>query len=412
MLLGIDFGTCNTSAALVLNSTIRLIKEPLKHGYSFPSSAYLTEGGEILVGQAAENNRMRDIRRYRREFKRVLGIKEPYLIGKRSFLPQDLVADMLRKLKTEAEKIVAALGQGAIENAVITVPATYQPYKCNLMQKAAEAAGFSSVKLLEEPVAAAIYYTHQNKNKLQDGENILVYDLGGGTFDATLIKQKAAGYQILSTPMGLEHCGGTDFDRLIYEDIKNRCSEGLRQQLKNKDAWQARTTISKLCIEIKHQLSEAQEATIYIPIRGEDYQLTRTVFNQMIARSIDQTIEVCDQLIKSAGIDWQDINQVLLVGGSCRIVYVQDAIEKKLGHPPLLIDEPELSVCQGAAIYGEKINLKSEPIPEEIKKQTEIKPDVKIRPSRSSNPAGDPFDAFGKKAVFQNNDNANADDWF
>jgi molecular chaperone DnaK (HSP70) len=311
MLLGIDFGTCNTSAALTLDSTTRLIKEPLKHGYSFPSSAYLTEGGEILVGQAAENNRMRDIRRYRREFKRVLGIKEPYLIGERSFLPQDLVADMLRKLKTEAEKMVAALGQGAIENAVITVPATYQQYKRNLMQKAAEAAGFSSVKLLEEPVAAAIYYTHQNKNKLPDGKKILVYDLGGGTFDATLIKQEAAKYQILSTPTGLEHCGGTDFDRLIYDDIKNRCSEALRQQLNNKDAWQARTTISKLCIDIKHHLSEAQEATIYIPIRGEDYQLTRTAFNQMIAPSIDQTITVCDQLIKNAGIDWQDINQVL-----------------------------------------------------------------------------------------------------
>ncbi|MBD2459198.1 Hsp70 family protein [Nostoc sp. FACHB-87] len=406
MLLGIDFGTCNTSAALVLNGTTRLIKEPLKHGYSFPSSVYLTEGGEVLVGQAAENNRMLDIRRYRREFKRDLGINEPYLIGERSLLPQNLVADVLRKLKIEAEKIVTALGQRSIENAVITVPATYQQYKCNLMQKAAEAAGFRSVKLLEEPVAAAIYYTHHNKNKLQDGEKILVYDLGGGTFDATLIKQEAASYQILSTPKGLENCGGTDFDRLIYQDIKNRCSEALRQQLNNKDASQGRATISKLCIDIKHQLSEAQEARIYIPIGGEDYQLTRADFNQMIAPSIDQTIAVCDQLIKNAGIDWQDINQVLLVGGSCRIVYVQDAIEKKLGHPPLLIDEPELCVCQGAAIYGTELNTKPKPIPEEQKKQTKIKHNVKI-PS-----TGDPFDAFGEEAVFQHNDNANVDDWF
>lgn len=411
MLLGIDFGTCNTSGALLLNGTMRLIKEPLKHGYSFPSSVYLTKGGEVLVGQAAENNRMQDIRRYRREFKRVLGMKEPYQIEERSFLPQDLAADMLRKLKTEAEKIVAALGQGSIENAVITVPATYQQYKCNLMQKAAEAAGFSSVKLLEEPIAAAIYYTYQNKNKLPDGENILVYDLGGGTFDATLIKQEAATYQILSTPTGLEYCGGTDFDRLIYEDIKNRCSEALRQQLNNKNAWQARTTISKLCIDIKHQLSETEESTIYIPIGGEDYQLTRTAFNQMIASFIAQTIEVCDQLIKSARIDWQDINQVLLVGGSCRIIYVQNAIEKKLGHPPLLIDEPELSVCQGAAIYGTELNTKSETIQEEVKQQ-EVKPNLKTRPSPLYNPDKDPFEPFSEKAVVQNNDNANADDWF
>lgn len=409
MLLGIDFGTCNTSAALSLYGTIRLLKEPLKHGYSFPSSAYLTEGGELLVGQAAENNRMRDIRRYRREFKRALGIKEPYLIEERSLLPQDLIADILRKLKTEAEKIVAALGYGAIENAVITVPATYGPYKRELMQEAAKTAKFSSVNLLEEPVAAAIYYIHHNKNKLQDGENILVYDLGGGTFDATLIKQEAGKYKIISTPTGLEHCGGTDFDRLIYEDIKNRCSEALRQQLNNKVSWQARTTISKLCIEIKHQLSEAQEASIYIPIKGEDYQLSRTAFNQMVAPFIDQSIEVCDQLIKGAGMDWQDISQVLLVGGSCRIVYVQDAIEKKLGHPPLLIDEPELSVCQGAAIYGTELNTKPKPIQEEIKKQTEVKPNVETSPNYPCNSSGDTFGWFSTK---NDSKNKNTNDWF
>lgn len=406
MLLGIDFGTCNTSASLLIDGRIQLIKEPLKHGYSFPSSVYLTEGGEILVGQAAENHRMLDIRRYQREFKRALGMNEPYQIGERSLFPQDLVSAVLRKLKIEAEKILAARGKGAIEDVVITVPAIYQQYKRNLMQKAAETAGFSSVRLLEEPLAAAIYYTHHNQNELQDGENILVYDLGGGTFDAILIKNAAAGYQIISTPMGLEDCGGNDFDRLISQDIRNRCSETLRQQLNNKDASQTRATISKLCIDIKHQLSEAQEARIYIPIGGEDYQLTRADFNQMIEPSIDQTIAVCDQLIKNAGIDWQDINQVLLVGGSCRIVYVQDAIEKKLGHPPLLIDEPELCVCQGAAIYGTELNTKPKPIPEEQKNQTKIKPNVKI-PS-----TGDPFDAFGEEAVFQHNDNANVDDWF
>jgi len=412
MILGVDFGTCNTSAALMLDGTTRLIKEPLKHGYSFPSSIYLTEGGEVLVGQAAENNRMLDIRRYQREFKRDLGMNEPYQIGENSLFPQDLISAVLQKLKIEAEKIVAALGKGAIENVVITVPATYQQYKRSLMEKAAEVAGFSSVRLLEEPIAAAIYYSHHNQNKLQDGENILVYDLGGGTFDAVLIKYTAEGYRILSTPMGLEDSGGTNFDRLIYQDIKNRCSESLRQQLNNKDAWQTRATISKLCIDIKHQLSEAQEATIYIPIGGENYQLTRTAFNQMIAPAIDQTIEVCDKLIKSVGIDWQDISQVLLVGGSCRITYVQDAIEKRLRYPPLLIDEPELAVCQGAAIYGNNLNTKSESIKEEIKKPTEVKHNVKTSPNRLYNFSEDPFDAFVQQAVVQKNDSPNKNDWF
>lgn len=355
MLLGIDFGTCNSSAALMLNGTIKLVKEPLKQGYSFPSSVYLTEKGEILVGQAAENSRLRDARRYRRGFKRALGENQPYLVGELSLTVQDLVTEVLKKLKSEAEKTVS----GVITDAVITVPASYKQSKRDLMRQAAQAAGFSQISLLDEPVAAATYYTQQNQNLLKDGDIILVYDFGGGTFDASLIKKQGASYQILSTPIGLENCGGTNFDQLIYEDIKNRCSAGFRQQLEPKEALAARGIVSQFCIDIKHQLSEAQEATIHIPLalgQVESYQLHRVAFNQMITPFIDRTIKACEQLILGAGLGWKDINQVLMVGGSCRIPYVQEALKRKLGHSPLLADEPELAVCQGAAIYGTSFN--------------------------------------------------------
>ena len=351
MLLGIDFGTCNSSAALMLNDSIKLVKEPMKGGYSFPSCVYLTEQGEILVGVAADNNRLRDIGRYRGEFKRELGTNEPYQLGDRSMLPEELVTEVIKRLKSEAQKMLPP-GQGAIKNAVITVPATYQQHKRSLMQKAAFAAGFTSVKLLEEPVAAATYYAHHNL--LKPGEIILVYDLGGGTFDATLIQKQDSTFQILATPMGLEDCGGVDFDRQIYQDVKNRCSQALHEQLEQRQSLLTRVEVSGRCIEIKHQLSEAREATIHIPILGqvESYDLTRMGFQQMIARYIDDTLAVCDRLLQSAGIEWKQVSQVLLVGGSCRIPYVKTAVEQRLGHSALLVDEPELAVCQGAAIYG------------------------------------------------------------
>ncbi|NJN08168.1 MAG: Hsp70 family protein [Richelia sp. RM1_1_1] len=359
MLIGIDFGTCNSSAAVMLNGTLRLVKEPLKHSYSFPSSVYLTPKGEILVGEAAERNRRGDIRRYRREFKRELGQNQPYLVGELSLTPQDLVTEVLKKLKNEAEKMTKSLAQGRMTDAVVTVPATYAKYKRDLMKQAAISAGFTSVKILEEPITAAIYYAYQNKNNFtfKEREIILIYDLGGGTFDTILIQKQGNSFQIISTAMGLENCGGTDFDRKIFGDILNRCSRDLRQQLVPKNAFRAKAVVSELCVDIKHQLSEAQEATIEIPIdlgKAESYQLTRTAFNQMIAPYVEETIRKCDELINSAGMEWKDINQVLMVGGSCRIPCVQDAIQKKIGHSPLLVDEPELAVCQGAVMYGEQ----------------------------------------------------------
>lgn len=369
MLLGIDFGTCNSSAALMLNGTIKLVKEPLKQGYSFPSSVYLTDKGEILVGQAAENSRLRDARRYRRGFKRALGENQPYLVGELSLTVQDLVTEVLKKLKSEAEKTVS----GVITDAVITVPASYKQSKRDLMRQAAQAAGFSQISLLDEPVAAATYYTQKNQNLLKDGDIILVYDFGGGTFDASLIKKQGASYQILSTPIGLENCGGTDFDRAIFKHLESNCSEALCNELKSHNAFQTRVIISDMLINLKHQLSEAQKATICIPIGFENYELTRNIFNQMIAPFIEQTIAVCDQLIQSAGLDWNNLHSVLMVGGSCRIPYVQEVIERKLGHRPLLVDDPELAVCQGAAIDGYGL----------INKTTQSTQD-KIPPSRRS----------------------------
>jgi len=351
MRLGIDFGTCNSSAALLLDGTLKRIAEPLKHDYCFPSSIFVPEQGEILVGHAAENACQQAPERYCHEFKRDLGSDTPYTLGNRQMLPEELITEVIRKLKVEADKVVKGRGIQPLSDAIITVPATYGKYKRDMMQEAGMAAGFSQVELLDEPVAAAIYYFRHAP--VVEGEIVLVYDLGGGTFDATLVQRKAVGYKILAMPKGLPNCGGKNFDREIYQDFKQRCSESLGRRLDDKKEWRTKAIVGDLCKQIKHQLSEAEEAQVYIPIGdGESYTLTRQVFNGIIEPLIGETIDCCDQLVRSAGIEWQQVDRVLLVGGSCRIPYVQETVEEKFGRPHLLVDEPELAVCLGAAIHG------------------------------------------------------------
>ena len=222
--LGIDFGTCYSSAALLLEGVPTPIPAPLTPGYALPSSVFITEQGEILVGQAAENKRQKNPQRYRREFKRDLGSPDPYTLGNVSMLPEELVAAVLKKLKEEAEKVALGRGEKFLNNALITVPATYSSYKRNLMQDAGIKAGFSQIEMLEEPVAAARYYSCHAQ--INDGDIILVYDLGGGTFDATLMQKQGDNYQVLAMPKGLANCADRGTSKL-----KSLCSIKYRHRL-------------------------------------------------------------------------------------------------------------------------------------------------------------------------------------
>jgi formylglycine-generating enzyme required for sulfatase activity/actin-like ATPase involved in cell morphogenesis len=355
MWLGIDFGTCYSSAAFMLDGTLERVKDSRKLGYSFPSSIYASKEGEILVGHTADYQRNKDPNRYRREFKRDLGRDIPYFLGDRQLLPENLIAEVLRKLKSEADQMVKAKGREPITSAVITVPATYQEHKRSLMKNAAQAAGFARVELLEEPVATAIYYAQHHK--IEENEIILVYDLGGGTFDATLMQKQGMGYKLLVMPVGLERCGGVDFDFKIYQDLKQNCSDALRglldPQRHDTEALRARLMVSDWCREAKHQLSEVSTFEDMLPgFFSEFYQLSRENFNGMIKSYIDETIQLCEQLSKEAGISWERIDRILLVGGSCRIPYVQQALEQEFQRPVFRADEPELAVCMGAAFWG------------------------------------------------------------
>jgi molecular chaperone DnaK (HSP70) len=360
MRLGIDFGTCFSSAAYMDGETLRLLKDPAGPDYTVPSSVFVTPQEQIVVGKVADHRRQRNPERYRHELKRDLGRQEPLL----GFPVEELIAQILGKIKRDADALMIGSGRHAFSGAVLTIPATYQEHKRALMLRAASKAGFvaEEVTLLEEPRAAALYYARENAVK--EGETLLVYDLGGGTFDTALLQKRGDGFEYLVPPAGIERCGGIDFDRAIYRDLQREhpvLQDLLRPERKDQVALLARSTVGELCINFKHQLSQEEEVDELIPLYGVTdllpYRLTRAAFNQMIAPALRETIACCQGMLQSAGLTWEQVDRIILVGGSCRIPYVRELLTQETGRPLYAAHDLELVVCQGAALYAAQHNI-------------------------------------------------------
>lgn len=354
MRLGIDFGTCFSSAAVLLDGKLEMVKDPSTLSFSLPSSVYITPQGEAVVGRHADQQRSRDPSRYRHEFKRDLDNGgEPLLLGDKRLRPDELVALVLGKLKSQADAMVTARGFPALTDAVITVPAKYQDYLRGLMKRAGETAGFTQVDLLDEPVAAAIGYAQ--RGSMAGEERVLVYDLGGGTFDTAILKRNGDSYDFVGLPDGIARCGGIDFDRELFKHLLSQGSPEVRALVQRQDeaALLARAAIWDQCVALKHQLSEVSEAEVTFMVPGsgavERYRLTRAAFNQLIEPFVRETLACCRRMLAQAN---QPIDRVLLVGGSCRIPYVRERVQQEFGKPVLAADDLELIVCQGAALYG------------------------------------------------------------
>jgi len=352
--LGIDFGTCFSSAAFMRDGVLHRVKDPVRHSYSWPSSVYLEDSGRLLVGFAAEMKRKLKPSRYKREFKRDFGETAPYILGDRSFFPEELTTELLVHLRVEAE---AMNGGERILSAAVTLPVTFGDRKAELLRGAAKAAGFEHVFLVREPVAAATYFFEvgHSPRMLNEGEFMLVYDLGGGTFDAALVTRAEDGFSIVGEPIGVAHCGGADFDRLILHDILEKCGENARTTVAQQGEMALRTQAFLLenAVNVKHQLSAASkgEDLVQVPQLGLalEYELDEAKFNQMIAPLLDETIRVCNDLVGRNNIVWDQIAFILLVGGSCRLPTVANTMLNAFQRPVIRVDEPELAVCLGAA---------------------------------------------------------------
>lgn len=375
--LGIDFGTCFTSAAFLNDEILTTVKDPLTGLSSFPSTVLYTREGKMLVGNHAIYQSQRHPDRFRSELKRVLGQNTPILLGDTSFSVVDLIAAIIEKIKNEANSIAQGMGKPLFSEAIFTIPAVYQGYLQKQVENFANRAGFlrDKVKLLTEPVAAAYYYA--SKNVIQSGEILLVYDLGGGTFDTALLKKTGETFEYLTTPSGFLDHGGLDFDRAIYLDLLNKHSvlgKLLKDNLTDIITMQVQSILSDMCIKLKHQLSELDEAwlTYVVPGSGEllEYTLQRTDFEAMIAPIVQDTITCCQRMIIQADVKLAQISHILLVGGSCRIPLISQTLQRTFNCSIITAPDLELVVCQGAAVYGKMLNISAKKQPQVTLKRT------------------------------------------
>jgi ribosomal protein L7/L12 len=363
MRLGIDFGTSYSSAAYVRDGHPVAVKPMKGQSPSVPSIVAVGPQGELQVGHGAAHARAdRSIS----EFKQYLGDDEwPLLLADRQLHPAELVTRLLTFLRE-----AAPTPDGPPDAAVLTVPASYGPHRRELMRFAGQAAGFADVSILEEPIAAAHYYASEGALHANDGDLLIVYDLGGGTFDIALVQAARGEYETIGYA-GLPDCGGIDFDTCLYEDIKRRCQRS--RALLDADAHsggrdarlaalQVRLAVRQFCRDFKQLLSELDEHDGMVPnvFPPEEYRLTRGEFERMITPLIDETIELSDGLVRDAELGWNQISAVLMVGGSCRIPCIRRRLEQLNPHV-LQVDELDLAVAYGAAIYGRQLDEQPQP---------------------------------------------------
>lgn len=318
------------------------------NSYSLPSAVFAEEDGEIELGQAAYNDRIRIPQNFRDEFKRNLGENIPIWLGEQKFLPEELYTLFFRHMKACAEKV----GGESVERAYITYPAAYGKNKKDKIVAAAKAAGLFVIELIDEPTAAAMSYLAAGYAK--ENQNVLVYDFGGGTFDVSLVRYENGEFKLLGTPKGLERCGGIDMDRMIYRDMMNRIDQETLQRLQENQVYFMRFAgqLAEMAVKVKHHLSTAEEFKGHIAVGFDTvpYELSRERFNQMIAKLVGQTIQTCRDSLQDAGLGVCDLSAILLVGGTSRVPLAQQMVKQMAGGAVPVYSAPnmELAVAQGA----------------------------------------------------------------
>ena len=351
-IIGIDLGTTNSCVAVIEGGEPTVITNS-EGSRTTPSVVAFTKDGERLVGQLAKNQAVANPDRTVISIKRHMGSDYKVDIDGKKYTPQEISAMILQKLKTEAE---GYLGE-KVTDAVITVPAYFTDSQRQATKDAGQIAGLNVQRIINEPTAAALAYGIDKENE----QKIVVYDLGGGTFDVSVIEIGDGVQEVLATA-GNNHLGGDDFDqRLIdYFVAEFKKSDGI--DLKN-DKF-AMQRLKDEAEKAKIALSNAPSVNVNIPYITADatgpkhlnVQLTRAKFNELTADLVEATMGPFKQAISDSGLSMNEIDKVLLVGGSTRIPAVQEAVKKYTGKDPFKGINPDECVAMGAALQGGVLN--------------------------------------------------------
>ena len=351
-IIGIDLGTTNSCVAVIEGGEPTVITNS-EGARTTPSVVAFTKDGERLVGQLAKNQAVTNPDKTVISIKRHMGSDYKVDIDGKKYTPQEISAMILQKLKTEAE---GYLGE-KVTDAVITVPAYFTDSQRQATKDAGQIAGLNVQRIINEPTAAALAYGIDKENE----QKIVVYDLGGGTFDVSVIEIGDGVQEVLATA-GNNHLGGDDFDqRLIdYFVAEFKKSDGI--DLKN-DKF-AMQRLKDEAEKAKIALSNAPSVNVNIPYITADatgpkhlnIQLTRAKFNELTADLVEATMGPFKQAISDSGLSMNEIDKVLLVGGSTRIPAVQEAVKKYTGKDPFKGINPDECVAMGAALQGGVLN--------------------------------------------------------
>ena len=351
IIIGIDLGTTNSEVAIVENGQVVVIADNNKK--ILPSFVGIDDQGDILVGESARNQYLVYPERTVKSIKRLMGQDIQVDLAGHAYAPQEISAIILKRLKAIAEQYV----NQPVTKAVITVPAYFSDAQRQATREAGEIAGLEVVRMINEPTAAALAY---GGNQLEQ-KRMLVYDLGGGTFDVSVVNIESGVVEVLSSH-GDNHLGGDDFDQQIIEHILDHLQEtqgvDIRQHSKalariTRAAEHAKFVLSdEPYAKIEEEyLLEHEGAAIHLSL-----ELSRTDYEEMIEDYINATIDAVHIAMKGAKLTPADIDEIVLVGGSTRTPCIRERLYNEFGFEPHSEVDPDLSVAMGAAIQAAMIS--------------------------------------------------------
>ena len=348
-IIGIDLGTTNSCVAVMEGGEPVVIPNP-EGNRTTPSVVAFSKNGERLVGQIAKRQAVTNPDKTVISIKRKMGTAEKVKIDGDEFTPQEISAMILQKLKADAESY---LGQ-KVTQAVITVPAYFSDSQRQATKDAGKIAGLEVLRIINEPTAAALAYGVDKEDKDQ---KIMVYDLGGGTFDVSILDIGDGVFEVLATS-GNNKLGGDDFDEAIIKYLVSEFKKESGIDLSaDKSAMQR---LKEAAEKAKIELSGMQQTNINLPFitadstgpKHLDITLTRPKFEELIGDLVRSTTGPVNQALKDAGLTSNDIDQVLLVGGSTRVPLVQETVKQITGKEPNKGINPDECVAIGASIQG------------------------------------------------------------
>ncbi|MFI7543544.1 PQQ-binding-like beta-propeller repeat protein [Actinoplanes sp. NPDC049599] len=344
--LGVDLGTTFTAAAVRVQDRLEIVQLGSQRP-EIPSVVFVKADGEMLIGDAADWRGDAEPDRLVREFKRRMGDPVPIMVAGSPYSAHMLTARLLRHVVDT----VTRMREGPPRRITIAHPANWTRFKRDFLSQAAHLAELDDVTFRTEPEAAALQYAAAER--LAAGETLAVYDLGGGTFDAAVLRRTATGFELLGEPEGIEHLGGGDFDEAVLDHVTTILGPAFAAlDFDDDDVVVGLARLRRDCVRAKENLSADTETTVQVALPGlhQRVRLNRSEFEAGIGPPLEQTVAAMRRALRSAGVAPAELRCILLAGGTSRIPLVGQLLAAAFDRPLVLDAHPEHSVALGAAL--------------------------------------------------------------